>query len=327
LWQLWRLAYPAASGWFRPPAGEPTPWLGPINKVAHFLHVAPDLSMLTLGLLIAPLLVWSVLKLLEHRPLAAWMGWWTACSLFQYSSAGEKVPWLAMHIALPFYLMLGWVWAPLLRHRRARVQAALAALALTGALVGLRSDLRFLGNAAADPRERIVFNHTTARVDVAIKNRLATWEEFAKQAPLAQRRVLLVDDPQIGGPSWPGFWYFRRCAYQFTTAPGQMLRQQWDLVLGTQQTLQPWLGTLDRERWNAEEMSLRDHWWAPWPEENRWRAWLTGQADPLGKHPPLRELLADSVRLWWRYYWYRETWTDPGHYPIILLDPQQARRQ
>jgi uncharacterized protein (TIGR03663 family) len=320
LWGVWR----SHAGPMEPDA---TAGVGLPAKVIHFLHLAPNGSVLALGILIVPLLIWSFLKLIEHRPLAAWMGWWAACSLFQYSAAGEKVPWLTVHVVLPLYLMTGWIWGPLLaRHGRA-ARAVFIALAALGTVVGWRADLRFLGDDQANPRERLVYNHTTADFDAAIKDRLALWGEFDAQTPLARRRVLMVDDPGLGGPSWPGYWYLRHVDMHVTTTPEAQIGQGWDLVVGTKQAIDPLLARLDRARWSVRELSLRDHWIQPWPEEARWRDWANARSRSQNarsqdaRRPPLWPLLKDSMADLWRYDWDRQTWTDPGHFPIVLLDP------
>ncbi len=301
------------------------PGAGAVDRLLNFLHLEPDVSLLALGSLIAPMLIWSVLKLLEHRPLAAWLGWWSACSLFQYSVAGEKVPWLAVHIALPLYLMLAWVFAPLLRNRRPLVWEAFGGLMLIATFLGLRADLRFLGEQAGAPRERLAFNHTSIPLDAAIKRHLEEWSAQSARIPLKERRVLLVDHPASGGPSWPGFWYFRRCAYATTTAPAPMMSQAWDLILGTREALQPVLASLDPSRWRVQELSLRDHWWAPWPDEPQWRRWLGDGPRELGREEPPAAPIASSARQLWRYYWNREPWTEPGGFPVVLIEPVRPR--
>ena len=160
LWAGWRASYSGSVGWLAPLRGQPPAWLGPFNDVAAFLHIVPNLSMLFLGMLIVPLLVWSLLQVAEHRVLAAWAGWWAACSLFQYSSAGEKVPWLAVHITLPLYLAVAWVWGPLVSRGVRGARMTLIAAGLAGAAIGLLADVRLIRDGA-NPRERIVFNHTT----------------------------------------------------------------------------------------------------------------------------------------------------------------------
>src|SRR5207248_2382833 len=99
-----------------------------------------------------------------------------------------------------------------------------------------------------------------------------------------------------------------------------------DLVLGTSQAVQPAIGMLDRDQWRFEEMSLRDHWWAPWPPDDfLWIAWLKGGNDAQGNPIKLGRLLADAIPMWWNYYWFRKPWTDPGGFPIILLEPKEQR--
>ena len=44
----------------------------------------------------------------EKPPTLALLGFWALSSLGAYSIAGEKMPWLTVHIALPFILMAGW---------------------------------------------------------------------------------------------------------------------------------------------------------------------------------------------------------------------------
>ena len=38
----------------------------------------------------------------------ALIGFWVFTSLLAYSIAGEKMPWLTVHIALPMILVSGW---------------------------------------------------------------------------------------------------------------------------------------------------------------------------------------------------------------------------
>ena len=66
------------------------------------------------------------------------LGFWSLASLLAYSAAGEKMPWLTVHIALPMILLSGWVFGKFLesvnwrafREGRAWVVAGLLALAL-----------------------------------------------------------------------------------------------------------------------------------------------------------------------------------------------------
>jgi uncharacterized protein (TIGR03663 family) len=303
LWGIWRaVALP-----------EPPAWMG---AAQDWLHLEPGASMLVLGLVIAPLLAWSLLSLDDRRPLAAWAGWWAACSLFQYSVAGEKVPWLGVHIVLPLYLTLAWLWEPALDTlgRRGRVAAILLVALAAG--IALRNDVYLIGPRAADPRERLVYNHTTPFFDEVARNRVALWSEEASPVPLRERRVVLAADP-----GWPGVWYFRDARYDLASAdpPLEQVDADVDLVIGTLPALAPLLEGEEAARLVRLDGSLRDHWWAPWPEEERW--WPPEGVEP---HRDLA-LLGRTLRQLWRYYWLRETWTDPGGFPIVALDPRNRR--
>ncbi len=146
-----------------------------LMKISEFLHIEPSGSMLALGLMFTPLLTWSIIALKEHRLLAAWTGWWAACSLFQYSSAGEKVPWLAVHMILPIYMAVGWIWSPLIRRLSFRGQLTIFVSIILINLVAWRADLPLILDRAADPRERLVYNHTPTVFDRTCKQKLKDW--------------------------------------------------------------------------------------------------------------------------------------------------------
>jgi len=45
---------------------------------------------------------------LQPPPVLTFIGFWAFTSVLAYSYAGEKMPWLTVHIALPFILLAGW---------------------------------------------------------------------------------------------------------------------------------------------------------------------------------------------------------------------------
>lgn len=312
LWALWRLVSYTHFGMFNPLLNPHTP-PPMLVRATQFLHIQPDLSMLILGLMIAPLLAWSVLMLRERRVLGAWLGWWAACSLFQYSSAGEKVPWLALHIALPLYMAMGWIWAPWLRRMSHGGRTAAAALMAAASLFALRSDIHLITDRCADPHERVIYNHTPPEFDALCRSHVNVWQTLAQAGGTAldKRNVILVD-----APGWPGVWYFRHCAYQLpATAPAQ-LAPDTDLVIGNKDLLAPLAAQLDRSQWkviefypdgSAKPLSLRDHWMAPWPDK---------EVLPPGKSVP---------GALWDYYWNRKTWTEPGGFPLLAIEPVRLR--
>jgi len=348
LWLLWRLV----STNFAPE------WLVGLER---FLHLAPDASALTLGLVITPVLVWSILSLRERRVLAAWMGWWLACSLFQYSVAGEKVPWLAIHITLPLYLTVVWLWAPRLRRlgRKGNGVAVVAVLGIVAAasLLALRNDIPLIGSRAADPAERIVYNHTTPWLHQSLESRLALWKTMQDTVPLKERRVVMV-----GHGVWPAVWYVRHLSYQLVEENQKLLgvREGTDLVIGTPEQVAPLREGAQAALYMAHPGSLRDAWVETWPDAARWaqrahraqgaqetqgaqRSQVTQRAQGAvrglpagatasppgeGALPPVesdRNLLGSSTAKLWRYYWSRELWTPRSGFPILVVEPVLAR--
>lgn len=308
IWLLWRVIV------------EPEP-PGLLARVQDFLHIGPSASMMWLGLMFTPLLAWALLELREGRSLAAWMGWWAACSLFQYSSAGEKVPWLAVHIALPFYLALAFVWEPRLRDFRIGGRRWAIAIVTVSTLLALRNDYYLIGERSADGSERMVYNHTTPWFDEFVRNRLAIWDESTSPIPLKQRRVILA-----GAPSWPGTWYFRDTRYKLVSRKSD-LREEMDdvdLILAEEHQVDAFLETENADDWVIHRGMMRKHWWAPWPDEELWWPRKGERKDETRGFGMIRTLASDFVDLW-RYYWLREPWSKVGGFPIATLEPRSRR--
>lgn len=79
-------------------------------------------------------------------------GYWSVTSLFLYSYAGERMPWLTVHIALPMILLSGWAFGrflervPWSRFREARTWGLLALVTLA-----VLSSVRFFGYLLGSP--------------------------------------------------------------------------------------------------------------------------------------------------------------------------------
>ena len=154
------------------------------------------------------------------------------------------MPWLAIHIALPFYLALGWVWAPLLLRlsRRGRLAAALLMTAAT--VISLRNDFHLITDRMADPHERLVYNHTPLDFDHLCRSRVASWTATADRVPLTMRKVQLVGDT-----GWPGVWYFRHCAYVLSPQAPAWLTPDLDLVIGNEDLMKTLKARFDPQLW------------------------------------------------------------------------------
>ncbi|NJP06673.1 MAG: TIGR03663 family protein [Chloroflexaceae bacterium] len=74
-------------------------------------------------LVIGPVL--ALLQWMQRPPLIAYLlGWWSLTALGLYSWAGEKMPWLTVHILLPLVLLAAWSAQQVFRHLRGRGRSA-----------------------------------------------------------------------------------------------------------------------------------------------------------------------------------------------------------
>ena len=168
---------------------------------------------------------------LERRWLEAFFLWWTLVSFLAYSYAGEKVPWLSVHIVFPMIvtaalfvqeiardvcrslpesptqaeIALGAVLHPLAVYARSGFRRALGSAFLIAALaatIAIAWRLNFVNNA--NPAERHVYTHTTADY-AAMAEEVHDIVARADGRPI-DRFPLIVD----GASLWPAQWHFRR---------------------------------------------------------------------------------------------------------------------
>ncbi len=137
----------------------------------------------------------------KHR--TAWgdlLLWWAFLSWGLYAVANEKVPWLLVHLILPFSLLGGWwlsrLWSSWAAHAKGELPA-LAALCGLGAVFLLRNTWATNFERAAVHREPMFYAQTS--------------EDFRDE----MLRSLSKTNGKPGGiwmhgdKQWPGAWYFR----------------------------------------------------------------------------------------------------------------------
>jgi len=76
----------------------------------YYLILIPQYEYLPLLLAVAgSCAAWLRAVLGRRVPLFVWfLLWWSTCAWIAYSIAGEKMPWLTVHITLPMILLSGW---------------------------------------------------------------------------------------------------------------------------------------------------------------------------------------------------------------------------
>lgn len=150
----------------------------------------------------------AVVKNLDGEPwLPLLSALWVLCSVQAYSIAGEKMPWLLVHISVPMCLLGGWwlgrAWS-WLRNAKPNVMkkslayCGIALLALVAAH-GLRVSLRAVYPLAEMPHELLVYAHATPFLKPTLEKALAV----AKAAP--ECGEVIYDQES----AWPMAWYTR----------------------------------------------------------------------------------------------------------------------
>ncbi|MFH1262146.1 MAG: flippase activity-associated protein Agl23 [Pseudomonadota bacterium] len=225
---------------------------GPLNKVLHFKNAfQPALFTFEIGLWLA--LMKYHLK--EGEDFAAFAAHWGMTSLLLYSMAGEKVPWLATNVILPwcFYfavvippLFLDWMTRPV--SRAALGFIIIVVFAWQGVIT-----MRACVDLSANPRERLVYTHSSwEMVDLV---------ERIHHMARATGEGLDLNIQVNGDGVWPLQWYLRDYKHWFWPEinPAQhpeIVIESWDKKDALEAKLGPGFA--------IERVRLRV-WWVPDP--------------------------------------------------------------
>ncbi|MGI8967550.1 MAG: flippase activity-associated protein Agl23, partial [Chloroflexota bacterium] len=146
----------------------------------------------------------GALYALFHRTLFnTFLVWWAVGSLLLYSWAGEKMPWLSLHIALPFVLLAGLFAGHLLASRRTWV--LLGAGSVFAALLALEVHTTFALNFrdGANPTEMLIYVQTSQDVP----NVVSEINTLSHRVTGGTNLAIGLDNTDVGG--WPFIWYLR----------------------------------------------------------------------------------------------------------------------
>ncbi|MCA1645726.1 MAG: TIGR03663 family protein, partial [Chloroflexi bacterium] len=139
-----------------------------------------------------------------RRNLAVtFLAWWALFSLILYSWAGEKMPWLSLHIALPFILLAGYALHGVLRSQRAWLLGAAGALFAILLALEVHSMFALSFQDPANPTEMLIYVQTSQDVPNAV-------HEIGQIAAKTRQGTALpigLDNTDVGG--WPFIWYLR----------------------------------------------------------------------------------------------------------------------
>jgi len=262
-----------------------------------------------------PALAGTIWLLLRGDRLMALLAWWAFATFVALTAAGEKMPWLTVHIALPLALItahaVGAAGRSLLAAQRRRLPAvqfavpaaaALIAVALLG--LSLRTAVGVAFQHSDTPTEPLIYTQTTPEVPQVLREIEAVVTASDEPVPI------LVDTMQ--SLTWPWAWYLRDYADLRYGDPGEVdATDRQGIVIATTSTL---LANPELESQFARSLPYRHRWWFT---EGRYRGTTWG-----GLLSGIRDgsLLAD----WRELYWSRVDRETIGSLDAVVLFPHPS---
>jgi uncharacterized protein (TIGR03663 family) len=204
-------------------------WLGqqPVNRGSqpwfYYLVTLPayEWPILLLGAL-------GAIVVLRRRTLFGLLLIWLAVTqLAVYSWASERMPWLTLHILLPFVLLAGIGTGAIWEARRRFIgRVGLVAVALACAFsVYAAVGLSFV--RPADPRELLVFVQSSQDI-TGVRGEIAALD---RRTMRAEGRHALIEVDSWGGVSWPWAWYLRDLPADYVDLSTNPVDEDVDAVL------------------------------------------------------------------------------------------------
>ena len=209
--------------------------------------------------------LWLTLR--KRDPFAALLLWWFLGTFTALSLAGEKMPWLTTHIAIPLALLSAYTvqriaWPVLVRARHGEGSTAAwaaggAGLAIAGLslVLTLYTDIGLNITHPDTPVEPLIYVQTAPEV------RLVT-AEIRDAIGQGHAQRVLIDDSQGLGITWPWAWYLRRLPLSYAAA-GDVVAGRFEdgtIVITQGGVLPPDSPVLQRMN---EPVVYHHRWWFP----------------------------------------------------------------
>jgi uncharacterized protein (TIGR03663 family) len=219
----------------------------------YYLLVLPLYEQLAVVFGIAGIVVAAIRRSL----ITTFLVWWAVSSLVLYSWAGEKMPWLSIHITLPFILLAGLALGNVFRSRTRWLLPLTAAVFAAFFALEVHSTFALNYEDGANPTEMLIYVQTSQDVP----NTISAISTLSHERFGGTSMPIGIDNSDVGG--WPFQWYLRDYPNLFYTSSfaTPACGTQWCpvlLMLGPE--YDQYASTLDRHyvvqryRWN---------WWFP----------------------------------------------------------------
>lgn len=199
----------------------------------------------------------AVFAVLRRSFVNSFLVWWAVMALGIFSWAGEKMPWLSIHITLPLILLAALFLGNALAFRRLWAAAATAVVFLLLLLLEVHSAFALSYQDGANPTEMLIYVQTSQDVPNVVRE----IGSVSKRVAGGNKLAIGLDTNDVGG--WPFLWYLRDYPNVFQTATfsGPVCGNQYcPVLLLLQPEYQAYASQLmkhyvaTRYRWN---------WWFP----------------------------------------------------------------
>ncbi|MEQ8190886.1 MAG: flippase activity-associated protein Agl23, partial [Candidatus Eremiobacterota bacterium] len=219
--------------------------------------------------------LWGILRMIFYMEegdgtFVSFVIYWSLSSLFIYSYAQEKVPWLMVPIVLPLTVMAGMSIGKILREGKTYVKYGTGIILVILLWFNLYTSFRLNFKMGDNPVEPMVFTQTTRDV-VNTSERLSdivkNIKKEEKERGEKKNYVIFVDNEV----SWPFVWYFRDFTVQYSLPTSAEDAQRGIAILSSlekQSSVEPFLaGNFSREHmklrawWIADNNKLLSYLW------------------------------------------------------------------
>ena len=227
---------------------------------------------------------WATFHFIAARePLTAFFAYWAATGFLLYSYAGEKVPWLFLHILLPVVVLAGIVGKQFWHSAKTARVMALTVGALCG-LYTVHTTVLLNFYHAANPVETMVYTQTST--DIVKLLEIVREVQFKLGPEEAKKPIVAVQ----GNATWPMAWYLRDYEGWFYPDDLTSISPRRPIMMTDWENREKYQAVFGAD-YQEIRVKLRE-WWIPQPNAK----------------------LSD----WWQYFLYRKVFNPTGSSDIAV---------